>query len=1328
MRRFSRTVVVTDQPTTIDLLQHNGTCRRAGADVALGAGLNIPAGTTSIDQALLEKARYIVVDKQALAGEVKEALDNVIASGSATVMVNFLAPSEAVPYGYLRLHTANVVNPVSIPAGTGAILFTSGFESVTESQLLAWLTALAGQNIVVGASNSQHENKRTMFGLAVGADFLVDTGSSTVSLTTQIDLFVGTKAQNVSIDDTSVVVKTESHTVKYDRTTHELIAYGDIASIVSHELACDRDVLLSTATTIDSLANQEPVSYSTDLHLERYVSLSSSSPASARISYEVSDEADLVHRTRTDIIDDQLPEWMKWRDSDSNGARIVDSFIMELSQLAGAIDESRYEPVTMPIHLMNGVANELHIGLDAYVDPTALMLTHIVQANSTEELIYAPVPAYLYSDGYLVLVRNDDRGETINLWTPMDEWGSIYGLRRHVGETLERFRDRILSRLAYERGTHTEAFISEVTNRLAPLGVDPGNTTGVEVTGLTDPSLLTDDNFPSVTLKNAVDLQTKLGAHTYDHARIGYAVWNADGPDHEGGERLPHAYDIDDQALATTSGTGPGDDLRIELESEATDVIATVAETIIVEGVPDTGVYPLTVAVAVKKTGSYTEYVTPDMVAIVRVQLTHPTLGMVWRDLEIEGSSNKSVADDRATNSNIYQEMLVDPDTGQLTGVWTSLDANSNEITVTPDQLAVIWDAENLGPEHAERAGLFMTAAVTSIKRSDNGLVINDGAFIRLNEEMAFTSTIILNSDSPELDLIGIAAVDLAFKDDLGTANISWSSDVSSYTLHRNHIVDSATGNFTVSADTVKTNPIPVPPYITNATLSATIVSITADLNRTHDIAETALTASVDGNGVLSTNVVDASELTYPVKTFSANTNTRTITFKALAPGESRSMESPFVTTEGYLYSVASSDPLVTMTIKDSQVTAVRAARGIVCVKPGWYWHAGTQRYFYVGAKTGDIAGTVGTISIDISPDSKIAVYDKATGSETHSHRYAFDENYNKTFNVKINVTFNGGDVLVLPDKDISNVVIRKDGRVLTTNNVDNEVVINDDVEAGDVLEASYVLKNSFYVNWIPGQLVISPRDGGDTRQLAWKAQPADQVLNTGLTISPHENPFDKYFIALEETEDLVGPVKMTVSTSSSTVEVGQPFLVNVTSSYADGSAAPNEPYTVAVTGGVLAGATNRTTGDLGNGLIEIWPTDAVTVTVTHNGTPTVKTFAKNTANNGAAWTGRTVVFDAPTAIRLGSATTIAGRAWTSSGVPAANLNCTWSLKRYALDESGDGEGTDYVSVVASTAFTTDANGNFSIALTAAQLASRGAYQLTTTINGTTDVAVWRIY
>lgn len=1195
MRRFSRNYSISSNPVTVDLLEHNYTCHRAGDDTVIGSCLFVSEPGT-LTRELADRANAIIVSSLVAldeddAGLIKSLIDN----GSD---VYYFDPNEGeeVPDGY-KVAYMGPADPEDWPAYkfTGDMIIIQnialaeeviylGTIGMTEEQLSAWTAVIANNTFKVAIETSGVTPvEDTMHCLMLGADFAFT--QTPLIVTEQFDLFIGTKVKAVDVDGDIRAAITDSHTVIYDVVTKSIKARGNISRISDHFVESDDDVqiMVKTADTLDDLAKAQPFAYTShESTLGRYVQLTTQNITLIRFCWELSEEANLVQSIAVHGLTNYLPEWMEWRtDPRSNGSRIMQSFAQITDEIREASTEVRMIPTDMPISIMNGVGHEDYVGdednaKDGYIDVVVHSLENFAQANSSEELLYSPVPAYVYIDGYLVLVHASD-GNPINLWTPLDEWGAYIGMTRHDQETLKRFRLRVLDSFRSEHGPHREAFIKTVVRELMPPSDidpdefdDPGEVVGV--VALNDPELFTSDNFPLPVIETAVKAQRIAGQHVYDDGTVGRALWNANGPDNEGGARLPYRYDTDMTQFDDMDicGAGPGEDLKVSIGQRGPiSAQLQVKKVQINSDAGAAGVNPVTILVGVKKTGSYNEFITPMMHSVVRCSLRVEALNVTaTRDIIVEGNSSKNIVNAEG-NMNVYQVNLVDPDTGMLEGSWSYVSGEETK-TLTSEELSLAWDAATCGPISAE-AGTLFKVEIFETTRLDTEEVVASGATVAVGGTDVFAATIELLANES-----GLTCFDLKFKDDLGTEPFAWSSETYEYELHRNH--DLVDGDYVTSGDTVEIDAISVPGHVDNVTTIVTVIGITADLNSSVALDPTKVTASIT-DGVLSTSVPTPSDIHYPVKTYSrAVSVSDTIDITDLVPGESREYVLAAKEMDTDYFVVPNPQLSVSYNSSTHSITVSRAEEGSVLVNPGWFWIGKDERYFYTGVEGWPVSGLEFDLAgRTILPESKITV-------DGYKHRYNIDGGQ-KTFVVTQEIVSHGGNVFI-DDSDVELISVTKNGAPVIDCVVnENEVTVTGGTAAGDIVVVSYRLQNSFYVDWAADKIIFSDEVVDRSVKIQADLTPFASVV----TIDPHKSVLDKYFIVLDG--DTAQPAtRFEISCDSVNVPHGSPVCLKIEAFRADDTPATGVTYNLLVTGATMADTGVRQIWNDGFDIVEIWP------------------------------------------------------------------------------------------------------------------------------------------
>jgi hypothetical protein len=1151
---------VTIRDTLLDNTDYDATVLAALSTIA-----------TTGTEVYVEPTHYSLADTISLASN--NSLTGIIATSSGQVTTIRAAGLKAVSYGYGGFVVdVCIYDTASVTTNATAV---SAMASITSS----------GAAVVIAReeyAGTRFDDAMYVKAMAIGADgFGYDESNDQMDIsdyviapkvfmgTTQVPADNGTPFSeeiadfNVSTD--YWVFPTDIGKVLTDSTGSFFLVRNELGRVVEHGLTSVETLSVETSNDVNELDDNitVPIEYSNEIELDRYVRFSCmASDETPILHITISPDADTINQSATYDIVDPLPGWMAWKTDTGSIAwkftNAIGAVIDDLVDQASSVALSSVQ--AFPVTEVNGFGLKYWVGESYYPDPIEWSDEDAViaaQASDIRELMLSSEPAYAIMGEWIISVNGADDsglfGEETNLWTPLDEWGLLLGLHRHDGETLTRFRARILD-IGLSPANATESGLENALFRelMPPDTTDVDNfvrTGNISIYRIDSRHLNDDEGFPTDTKLRAVTEQREHGVHTWNNARIGRAIWNADGPEHEAMDRLPYRSDTDLTQFAglTASGVGPGDDLSL-IEATEADLSATV--TLIREslGYTDTAAtHPADVTFKLWAEGDTDTLVKPLVRYRLEVKVRRTTDNKEFSRF-ILGESRSNILVNgtlRPINTRIEQYGLLNSD-GTLRGIWHDetgnhsvlnsdlpLIADCNRITVDVSEIYVVTDTTTkittgtlYGGERYVRFSLEERPDEASA-----GNWTSEGTQLEKTTTLSYWHTLSVQVAPLTTSNSAIVADTWVGPSIILEERINNDWDGSTYS-NLNRIIPIPAYNIpsNVSGTTWFVEPISISfPLRLDASAQEILTAfntVVVEFATSGGSPSGGATSDLGGTPNIYVHAHDEPAIKTPdVHIVSGNVNVE------LGVGESTT----HLFSEFALTSLATTDTNVTysgsvgagfiMSIdEDNESVTVTRARSVIdrefLAHHGTYWIGKDESYFYVSPVVGSISVSETTKALAGIPADFSAVW-------VDGYQYRFvDDAGNKSFSVTMSILGSGTANLYVPDTDIENVVVLDDATPLTVSSVsDNKIILSAVTDMTKTYTVSYDLAHSFYVS---GQTIyLSEATTGST---AYSYQPiGSSYAQTGINISPMST-WDRRFFVGYDGESAATPTTLTVN------------------------------------------------------------------------------------------------------------------------------------------------------------------------------------------------------
>lgn len=1210
MRRFAKALPITTgaglparwaalgvsyMGTTIDLFEPNYTCRRLD-----DRPLIAPLGDF---RAHVPEAGELLLYRDALVTDATD--DALVTEAAAAGVLIHVTPSgtlaDAIAYattvGATSVHCQNaddcaVVRVAGLSSAADSaddlepdvtLVDTTDIDLYAEAETIVSLCSSSWRVLAIGSNSDVSAYARAM---AINADAVVCTAVPKI--------YMGEKLEGFVVDNTTWVFATDLGTVYTDAAGASWRVRNELTTCVDHGLTAPAALTVyaataDTAAELDITAGEctyDPVPYTNNLTLKRYVRFFASASGTCTLNYQLADDSDTISYRITQSMVDKLPEWMIWRtNGDSLAWKMTNIAGAALSEFDNAIEQTKWAMLqNFPAADVCGIGYASYVGTGYYPAATTVSATY-AQAATINEFMLAAFPCYMLIDDQMVYNVTLANTEQMNLWTPLDEWGLLLDCERHSGETLARFRDRLLDVFAHDVAGTVAGLAAALRRELDPTGLDVAATTFtpnggvVKIVELDDPTLKDSHGFPTTLLERAVTLQHDKGLPVWDEAKASRSIWNADGPNHLASDRLPYRLDTPLTALTglTGSGAGPKADLAATLRRDR-KVGGTLSATQYGKERTDVAhIMPIEVAYKIVATGTRPE-TTPRPIHYtlgVKVTWDDETSHSVYGKIEAVATSNASPGNgmtNGATTQNDIHDVI--ESTGDLTSAiawFTAADCATPYLFVTTptvEQITAVTTWISAAHYDDDNTSIFTEVA------GSNAISGEAAVSIRANEDAAW-ATGIAEGNAIAINAAGGESINVRVAPLLPTnatfynAAAAWSAEIKA-TAEVNAALD-ANGAYVANPALVAVPSFALPTDVVLTKYTASIMAASpgaeqalADSELTTIANQTTITfAQANGTpkGAPANETNDlttypniritsvdggAAATTYSAPEYEAWTGTPlTFDVSALAVGESALIGSERVTfdptpagvtVEGIALSVTDNGNvvpgLVASRTDDGSIIVTRVpcdADLTVELAEGFYWLGADEKYHYVGTDEVAMAedDTEATLT-DILRDSLVTV-------PGYVYRFDYDEN-GKTFDPTVKIAGNGTKRLYLPHRDISNVTVDAAPVVATSDDTGTWVELADNTDPAVLYEVSYHLDNSFHVTDETLTLSDVVAAGGITVRYQ-KEHTADEA--TSVSLVPTAFWDDRFFLAYSDTADPTAVSTAAVHTEHTDLRTG---------------------------------------------------------------------------------------------------------------------------------------------------------------------------------------------
>lgn len=1009
--------------------------------------------------------------------------------------------------------------------------------------------------------------------------FNVDCSTEDSFFASEPPIFMGLDVNEIDFSDT-ITVSTDTGTAFFDSAGVVPMSFrNELVSIMEHDAGGDSAISYRTSDDSSDIDTFEYLPYANNADLKRYVQFSMEAAGNTWIEVTLTDDGDTIDFIETDRMVDQLPLWMAWREKGSTGysmTNIVGRYANELFGAAGIL--SNYHLTDLDDRL-NGVALVLSVSVGyvpkigdvSIVDGNSLPL-----AADSDELIKSRVPSFYVENGKLYIVRSDgfniqfsddigieglEEGLYVNLWTAFDEWGLVLNLSRHTGESLSRFRDRLLDVFTSGFGSNKSGAQAAAERELSPEGMDTGAflpVGKVSVFDLTNSSMTAPDGFPTEAKTQAVQEQRNAGVHTWDNAKAGSSIFDADGTNHEGQGRMPYIYDTPLDDVELLSGVGPGDDLLVQ---RAGNVLLSPTVGIRVEGSDFANSYTgrrLQATVLFGATGTYKTITKPEVRYKVRAQVTTSEGGQTknyYRDFigyqQSNVNPNATSTQIGYKNTNVTRIDLVHRDRSgaiMLPGTWFDSAGGSKPIHMSSD--ATITSISITNPDSNASVAYWLqyttdAHVISSSTPTSSTLTKSD---------VSSNSSVLLN--------IIVAPFDAS-----STTNRTWNSEKIPVTVMLNNTLEN--GVLANNSVVVNRPAFYVPSYVTGLDYTATVLSVVPvdnpdrlvdgetdegkisqavlddlklgvtgaagtvwnDTNNAHTQFKRYFTVAFD-----SSKVPQASSFPYVRKQLAGIDASSSIIVPKLSDGETRvinlqpgQIPSLPVTATGSTTRVTTNYPNISARLSGDTLIVSRFDGkwyNNLYAGRGYYWISGLEKYAYsytdgsnVGplAEAFEISSPTTTVTMSKRP-ANFSMTRVLVDGEEYSYRFYGDYNesdeYIKTFESEGMPTFT----------------------------------------------------NSFYIDGITVHL-SETIEAGSTVTVISEPVESSGVIDTGVSVAPYASWDDRFFVVIDDSDVVVNSIEIEsdVQTISSDRAAGGCLDITLVSARAlDSDGNPVEGVTMA--------------------------------------------------------------------------------------------------------------------------------------------------------------------
>lgn len=495
MKRYARPIAISGgESEVVDLLSGNYSARRVDTrHIVSMAAYDYEETELSLPE-LMRFSDFIATDY-----DVKNKSDVLLQASEAGVKLHLSLPMDSSGDEVFR--SARAIKAFSISATNtvdnqqikdagyfvfGNMEYDSGDHIFTEGANIVVIGALPEMTLeeseaIVAATPStvgrvivstpmDYPSKVLPQAMALNADaLLVDYNSRNLEIYPK--LYLGERLLGVNADGNDVVFTTDIGTVRTDLNGNKWIVENHLATIVGHGIDGTGNITYLTADSPEKIVapGNIPYPYSNDVELQRYVKFFTDG-GDIILRYFVSADSDtIVYQATRDIVD-PLPEWTVWRTNDNSLAfKLTNIAGAEVSAFENAIAEVRMALIQrFPVEDVHGTCYTSFVGKN-YFPPIPMNDVYgnlVVQAANENELMFSSVPAFLVTDdGVAIFVGNQGKE---NLWTPLDEWGLLLDLKRHTGEHLARYQNRLQDIFKHPVGSTRQGLIAAAIRELQP--------------------------------------------------------------------------------------------------------------------------------------------------------------------------------------------------------------------------------------------------------------------------------------------------------------------------------------------------------------------------------------------------------------------------------------------------------------------------------------------------------------------------------------------------------------------------------------------------------------------------------------------------------------------------------------------------------------------------------------------------------------------------------------------------------------------------------------------------------------------------------------------